>query len=233
MPGPAEPNVRRMSGVRAQIISKEEAGLRLDRWFRRHFPELAHGRLEKLLRTGQIRVDGARAKSGDRLDEGQTVRIPPLPATDTPKPPPTRQANAADRAFLNGLILHADSDILVLDKPAGLAVQGGTGTHRHLDGLLSALSQGDERLRLVHRLDRDTSGVILLARSAAAADRLAQAFRKREPEKVYWAVTAGLPSTLAGTIDLALSKLPGRGVHGAHERVVPVDDDESGAKRAI
>ena len=218
-----------MSGVQTITVTADEAQIRLDRWFKRHYPDLAHGRLEKLLRTGQIRLDGRRAEAGDRVAAGQAVRVPPLgevaPPTERPlHPAPIRPSDAA---MLRNAVLHRDEDVIVIDKPAGLAVQGGTGTERHLDGLLDALRfDAPERPRLVHRLDKDTSGVLVLARSASVAATLAAAFRGKTVRKVYWALTVGVPKPRQGRIDLPLAKLMG----GGGERVVA--DDEDG-KRAI
>ena len=242
-----------MSGeVQSFVVAAEEAELRLDRWFRRHFPALSHGRLEKLLRTGQVRVDGRRAKAGLRLAPGQTVRVPPLGAGETAGAA-SRQAARAPRAlgdkdtrFVQGLVVYRDEDVIVLNKPPGLAVQGGSHTERHLDGLLDALRFGAiERPRLVHRLDKDTSGVLLLGRSAHAAARLAEAFRRKTTRKIYWAITVGVPRPFRGRIDLPIAKLPGRpGAHdapsyasrkeaarrAAGERMAP---DEEEGKRAV
>lgn len=194
-------------------VAPAEAGMRLDRWFRTHYPGLGHGALEKLLRTGQVRVDGRRAKASLRVEAGMAIRVPPLPETPPIRkrrdaPPPTRaEAEALDRR-----ILHRDADVIVIDKPAGLAVQGGTGTRRHLDAMLDALRFGaPERPRLVHRLDKDTSGVLVLARTRAAARFLAAAFRGRGTRKLYLAVTAGSPKPRRGRIALALAKGGGRG----------------------
>ena len=211
--------------VRHLRVAEGEGELRLDRWFRRHFPELSHVRLQKLLRTGQVRVDGRRARAGDRLEPGQEVRVPPLgePAPAAPavrRPPPVSERDAA---MLRGLVLYRDADVIAIDKPAGLAVQGGTGTTRHLDAMLDALRfDAPERPRLIHRLDRDTSGVLLLARSAAAADRLQRIFRTRDVKKIYWALTVGVPKPPFGRIDLPLAK---GGAAGA-EKVGP--DPEEG-----
>jgi 23S rRNA pseudouridine955/2504/2580 synthase len=209
-------------------VEPAEGEIRLDRWFKRHFPTLPHGRLEKLLRTGQIRVDGKRAKANLRLAPGQVVRVPPLDAVapTLPRPQAARARPADDKlsADLRGRVLYRDRDALVIDKPAGLAVQGGTSTEVHLDGLLDALRfDAAERPRLVHRLDKDTSGVLVLARSAAAASRLTEAFRRREARKIYWAAVVGVPKLLEGRIDLALSKQGG----GHGERVRP---DEEGLR---
>lgn len=212
----------------AQLIqvSTDEADIRLDRWFRRHFPGVQHGRLEKLLRTGQVRVDGKRAKANHRLAQGETIRIPPgieQGASERAERPPVRDADAR---FVQGLVIHRDRDVIAINKPPGLAVQGGTGTTRHLDGMLDALRfDAEERPRLVHRLDRDTSGVMLLARSARAAAQLSEAFRGKSARKIYWALVAGVPRPLQGKIDLALAKEGGP----AGERVAADDD----GKRAI
>lgn len=196
-------------------VEAADDGIRLDRWFKRYFPALAHGRLEKLLRTGQVRVDGRRAKSRLRLAEGQEIRVPPLGAGETAlheslqRPKPAVQPE--DARALRARVLHRDDLVIALDKPAGLAVQGGTKTHRHLDAMLEALRFGSKhRPHLVHRLDKDTSGVILIARDAAAAAKLGAAFRTRTARKIYWAVVAGVPRPAAGMLDLALAKQPGR-----------------------
>lgn len=199
-----------MTSVQSLTVADGEGELRLDRWFKRHFPELSHGRLEKLLRTGQVRVDGKRATAGARLAPGQVIRVPPLVPT-TPKPEP-RPIDEREAAALRRLVLHRDDDVIALDKPAGLAVQGGTGTPHHLDAMLDALRfDADERPRLVHRLDRDTSGVLLLARTAAVAAHLAETFRDKESEKVYWAVVVGVPAPRYGRIDRSMAKRRGHG----------------------
>jgi 23S rRNA pseudouridine955/2504/2580 synthase len=204
-------------------VDGRDGSLRLDRWFKRHYPGLAHGHLEKLLRTGRIRVDGKRAKAGDRIGPGQAIRVPPLsevalPVRHTPHPP-----RPSDEAMLRAAILHRDEAIIVLNKPPGLAVQGGTATERHLDGLLDGLRYGnEERPRLVHRLDKETSGILVIASTVAAAAFLTRAFREKTTRKTYWAVVVGLPKPQQGRIDLALTKTPGRG----GERVRP--DSEEG-----
>ena len=206
-----------MSEVTQLAVVADEAGLRLDRWFKRRFPDLPHGRLERLLRTGQVRVDGARAKSGLRLEAGQRVRVPPLQAPPPAREQPPPAASEAEAADLRARVLYRDGEILALDKPAGLAVQGGSGQQRHLDGLLDALRfDAAERPRLVHRLDQDTSGVLLLARTSAAARRLTEAFRLGEVDKLYWAIVVGAPEPPRGRIDAALAK---RGQPGG-ERVM-------------
>jgi 23S rRNA pseudouridine955/2504/2580 synthase len=195
--------------VQTLTVNDDEDGLRLDRWFRRHYPGLSHGRLEKLLRTGQVRLNGARVKAGARLMPGQNVRVPPFDIeTMRQKPPPTPVDKLQAKA-LQALVLHRDSDILAINKPPGLAVQGGSKVTRHLDGMLDALTfDAKERPRLMHRLDKDTSGVLLLGRSASSAAKLAAAFRIHEARKIYWALVVGVPRPRSGRMDLALSKLP-------------------------
>ena len=201
-------------------VAADEDGLRLDRWFRRHYPGLPHGRLEKLLRTGQVRVEGRRAKSNFRLAAGQTIRVPPLGEARPTRDEGSAKVSPGDARMLAERILYKDDHVIVLDKPAGLAVQGGSGTRRHLDGMLDALRFGAERPKLVHRLDRDTSGVLVLARSAGAAAKLAAAFRSRAARKVYWAAVMGTPHPLDGRIDIPLAKETGPG----GERVAAGED---------
>ena len=222
-----------MTGVTQRKIKPDEEGQRLDRWFARHFPQVTHGRLERLLRTGQVRVDGARVKASHRVAGGETIRVPPLPVTverTAEKTAPT--ITAKDRAFIESLVIHRDADVIVLNKPAGLAVQGGTKTERHVDGLLPGLvSPGAERPRLVHRLDRDTSGVLVVAANARAAAALAQAFRARDTRKIYWALTKGLPQPRGGKIDAALIK---RAAADGRERVrVAFEDEDEDVKSAV
>src|SRR5579863_1401367 len=198
------------SAVKTEHVAEADGAIRLDRWFRRHYPTLGHGALEKLLRTGQVRVDGRRAKAADRLVPGQAIRVPPLGEEAAAAPQAPRPVRPQDAAMLRGAVLYRDDDLIVLDKPVGLAVQGGSGNERHLDGLLDALRFGaGERPRLVHRLDKETSGVLVIARTARAAAFLARAFRARATRKLYWALAAGLPKPPQGRIDLALVKLPG------------------------
>jgi 23S rRNA pseudouridine955/2504/2580 synthase len=213
-----------VSGVVTVSVDADEADLRLDRWFKRRFPHLGHGRLEKLLRTGQVRVDGRRVQSSTRLKPGQKVRVPPLGEAPPPQIANRPAVSERDARSLQQAVLYKDADVLAINKPAGLAVQGGTGLDRHLDAMLDALRFGSpERPRLVHRLDRDTSGVLLLARHVRAARELAEAFRRKDCRKVYWAVVVGVPKPAAGRIDLPLSKLPGR----AGERMAPDDEGKN------
>jgi 23S rRNA pseudouridine955/2504/2580 synthase len=214
-------------GVQQFEIGPEESEQRLDRWFKRHFPGLTHIRLEKLLRTGQIRVGGGRVKAAHRLSVGDIVRVPPLQAeaegitTTRPKPVP-KPLTPHQVAELQALVIHRDAEVMAINKPHGLAVQGGTNTVQHLDGMLDALRfDGVERPRLVHRLDKDTSGVLLLARTAKAAQWLTRAFREKTAHKIYWALVAGVPRPHKGRIDLAIAK----GQAGAREKVVPDEED--------
>jgi 23S rRNA pseudouridine955/2504/2580 synthase len=208
-------------------VAGEDGSIRLDRWFKRHYPGLGHGRLEKLLRTGRIRVDGKRARAGDHVIPGQAIRIPALEEMTAPIPQGSRQASPSDAAMLQDAVLHRDDAVIVLNKPPGLPVQGGSGTERHLDGLLDALRFGlDVRPRLVHRLDKETSGVLVIARTVVAAAFLTRAFREKTTRKTYWAIVVGLPKLRQGRIDLALAKLPGR--EGERVRA----DAEAG-KRAV
>jgi 23S rRNA pseudouridine955/2504/2580 synthase len=203
-------------------VGDADGTLRLDRWFRRHYPGLGHGHLEKLLRTGKVRVDGKKAKAGDRVSPGMAIRVPPLDDNgSTPSSERGPRSRPQDEALLRDLIIHRDDHAIVINKPTGLAVQGGSDTTRHVDGLLDGLRFGnEERPRLVHRLDKDTSGLLLIARTAAAAAFFTRAFRDRTTRKVYWAIVAGLPNPRQGKIDLALAKGPGRG----GERVRADDD---------
>ena len=218
-----------MSGVATLEIAPEDGDQRLDRWFRRHYPALGHGRLEKLLRTGQIRVNGKRARAGTRLEPGDRVRVPPMPegAEERERRRPAPPLTDADADMVRAVVIYRDGDVIALNKPPGLSVQGGSHVARHLDGMLAALRfDGAETPRLVHRLDRDTSGVLLLARHATAARKLTALFRTREVRKLYWALVTGVPKPAQGRIDAPLAK---RQV-GAGERVVATAD---GGQRAI
>lgn len=197
-----------------RIVAAEEAEIRLDRWFRRHFPGLTQGAIERLCRTGQVRVDGRRAVAATRLAAGQEVRIPPLPLGPPLGPqvvqPRATPPNPKEARALAERILYRDDWILVLDKPTGLPVQGGPGIVRHLDAMLETFrDDAPERPRLVHRLDRDTAGVLVLARSAAAAAKLAASFRGRDVVKTYWAIVVGRPLPPSGRIDVKLVRTQG------------------------
>jgi 23S rRNA pseudouridine955/2504/2580 synthase len=216
--------------VATRAVTDDEADIRLDRWFRRHFPAVPQSAIQKLCRTGQIRVDGRRAEAATRLAPGQAVRVPPLPDAARPDAPPPMPVDPGARRDLERMVLFRDQHLMLLNKPPGLAVQGGPGITRHLDGMLDLLRFGEpHRPRLVHRLDRDTSGVLLLARTPGVAARLAALFRGREIEKTYWAVVVGRPLPVEGRIDLPLKRIGGaRG-----ERTAPAERDDKDAARAI
>jgi 23S rRNA pseudouridine955/2504/2580 synthase len=202
-----------MNEVRRHVVSAEEAGMRLDRWFKLHFPQVTFAYLNKLTRTGQVRVDGARAKTNTRLEADQEIRVPPLafdtrPA-DTPKAD-VKPLTPQERRLFDSMVLFEDRDIFVLDKPSGLAVQGGSRTHHHLDGLLMGLgAELGERPLLVHRLDRDTSGIIVIAKRRSIAAALGKLFATRAVKKTYWAVVKGVPKPAQGRIEVALIKAKG------------------------
>jgi 23S rRNA pseudouridine955/2504/2580 synthase len=196
--------------VTLRTVTEDEGEARLDRWLKRHYPQLTQGAVEKLCRTGQVRVDGGRARASDRVAPGMVVRIPPLP--DAPPPPrPAEGPTAADAAMIQAAVLWKDQHLIVLNKPPGLPSQGGSGQGaRHVDGLTPALKFGyKERPKLVHRLDKDTSGILLLARTDRVARRLTEAFRDRATRKIYWAAVAGVPRPRMGTIRYGLVKAPG------------------------
>ena len=205
-----------MSRVQHLVVTEGEADQRLDRWFRAHFPGVSHGQLEKLLRKGDIRVDKKRSKASDRREAGQTVRVPPLPddiyKSDAARPGGQEKTVArlteADIAEIRGMILHMDDEVIILNKPAGLPTQGGSGQSRHIDGLLEGVRfDYPEKPRLVHRLDKDTSGVLVIGRTRQAAKHLAEAFKKRTTRKIYWALLAGVPKPREGTISYNLTKI--------------------------
>ena len=217
-----------MSAATVQV-SHDEDGIRLDRWFKRRYLALTHGRLEKLLRTGQVRLDGKRAKAADRVAMGQEVRVPPQvvsePVEEKPRPAPVRDTGGTS---LQDLILYMDKSVIVLNKPSGLATQGGSGLTRHIDGMLDQLAfEKNQRPRLVHRLDRDTSGVLVIARTVPAAASLAKSLAHRDASKVYWALTRGVPKQKRGTIKAALAK---EGARGAQRMAIADHED---AKYAI
>ncbi len=210
-------------------IPEAGAEMRLDRFLRRAVPGLTQGTLQKLLRTGKIRLNGARAEANTRLAGGDVLSLPAL-ETAAPRPRQRVEMDPARLRELEGMILYQDASVIVLNKPAGLPVQGGAGIAVHVDGMLDALQgSGAERPRLVHRLDRDTSGLLVIARTGQAARGLAAAFRGREVEKTYWALLAGLPEPLEGRIDLPLKRIP----LGATARAAPAGRKDEDAQKAI
>ena len=200
--------------VEALHVADSEADMRLDRWFRVHFPEVGYTYLQKLLRSGQVRVDKKRAQANDRLAAGAEIRVPAIvrqPKASKPGLQPPPGVSKGDRDAIERMILFEDEYVLVLNKPFGLAVQGGTGTKKHIDGMLAGMSDrfGGERPRLVHRLDRDTTGVLLVAKTREAAARLGRIFQTRSAAKTYWALVKGLPKPPQGKVEAALVKAAG------------------------
>ena len=227
MPNPQSTSAEQVRQLR---VSEEDDGIRLDRWFRRNLPEIGFGQISRWARTGQLRLDGKRAAPGDRILAGQIVRVPPQ-GEEAPAPKrkaPARAKLSADEiAFVRSLVIHEDKAAIVVDKPPGLATQGGTKTHDHLDRLLDGLAEGDApRPKLVHRLDKDTSGVLLLARTPRAAAFFGKAFAGRTARKIYWAIVIGVPPIADGMIELPLAKQPGTGGEKMH-----VDEEEGLAAR--
>lgn len=227
-----------MSGVQTIAVAPDEADQRLDRWFRRRFPHVTQGRIEKMCRKGEIRVDGGRVKPATRLRAGQAVRLPPLPEPGEVSSKPKPSVSDADAEMIRACVLYRDDQIIAINKPPGLPTQGGSKQTRHVDGLAEALRFGlDEKPRLVHRLDKDTSGVLILARSRAVAGALTAAFRARETRKIYWAAVAGQPMPPIGTIRYGLVKAPGHGAQGEAEKMLCIHPDAvdgtPGAKRAV
>ena len=214
--------------VKTLYVAEAEDGIRLDRWFKRRWPHLSHIQIEKLARSGQIRVDGGRIKPQDRLTAGAAVRVPPIPDPVERTPGDRPKLTDRDAAYARSLVLYEDELVIALNKPHGLAVQGGTKTTKHVDRLLSAWGEGMERPRLVHRLDRDTSGVLLLGKGPEAAKRLSGAFARRQAKKTYWAIVIGNPKPTAGQIDMALKK---SGIND-FEMMRPADPREHGAEPA-
>ncbi|MEQ1687356.1 MAG: RluA family pseudouridine synthase [Sphingopyxis sp.] len=200
------------------IVAADDDGIRLDRWFKRHKGDVTHALLARWLRTGLVRLDGAKSDPAARIAVGQVLRVPHVSATSPAPRPRNRKPLTEDEvAQANAMLIHRDADALVFNKPPGLATQGGTGTTAHVDGLLDAFFDEDKgRPRLVHRLDKDTSGVLLVARSAGAAAKFSRSFAGRSARKTYWAIVCGVPALDEGQIDLALSKQPGSGGEKMH-----------------
>ncbi|MBE1282897.1 MAG: RluA family pseudouridine synthase [Rhodobacteraceae bacterium] len=226
-----------MSRVQQITIGADDAGQRIDRWLRRIYPHVSQGRIEKMCRKGELRLDGGRVKASTRVEEGQTVRVPPLPDKDHTPEVREHRISDADAKMIQGCVIYKDDHIIALNKPPGLPVQGGSGQTKHVDGLGAALRFGlEENPRLVHRLDKDTSGVLLLARTRPAATALTAAFRHRNTHKIYWAVVAGVPTPYLGEIKAGLVKAPGHGSKGEGEKMICVHPrdiaDTPGAKRA-
>lgn len=208
-------------------VSNSDDGQRLDRWLKKHFPVLSFGQMQKILRTGQVRVDGKRAKGDTRLAEGQIIRIPPQVAA----PPKTaRGLVKKDEDFIRSLVIYQDEYFIALNKPAGIATQGGSKVTKHIDGLLAGLANDDgEKPHLVHRLDKDTSGILLLAKSPKAARAAGDIFKDRSIRKYYWAITSPAPLEHEGKVRSVIAKVEGAG----GERMMAVDDDNPDGKMAL
>ena len=216
-----------MSDIRTFTVSEDDDGIRLDRWFKRHMPEVSFNIVSRWARTGQLRLAGKRAVPGDRVEAGQEIRVPPLEAAParTSRPQPRRETLTEDeQQFVRDMVIYEDPGAFVLNKPPGLATQGGTKTNQHLDRLLDGLADERGRPKLVHRLDKDTSGALLVARTARSAGHFAKAFSGRTARKVYWAIIVGVPDAEEGVIDAPLAKQPGTGgekMHVDHEEGLP------------
>ena len=221
-----------MAGVEQITVEAGEAGMRLDRWFKAHYPGLGFVQLQKLLRSGQVRIDGGRAKADTRVEPGQVIRIPPI-GTDragAASLTPRGMRGQDDGELLSQMLLYEDPKVFVFNKPAGLAVQGGSGVVRHVDAMLEAWrNRKGEKPRLVHRLDRDTSGVLVVARTRLAAMKLTEAFRQRETKKTYWALVKGVPQKREDRISSWLVKEP----TPDGDRVRVARHGEAGADHAV
>ncbi len=226
-----------MSQVQFITVGEDDGDQRLDRWLRRQFPDLSQVKIEKMCRKGELRVDKGRVKPATRVETGQTVRVPPI-TNDGPRQEfYKRRVSDADTKMIQNCVIYRDDHIIALNKPPGLPVQGGSKQTRHVDGLSEALTFGlEDNPRLVHRLDKDTSGVLILGRSRKATVALTEAFRHRATRKIYWAAVAGAPSPKSGTIKFGLVKAPGHGSRGEGEKMHCLHPDEvrltEGAKRA-
>ncbi|MFD1341049.1 RluA family pseudouridine synthase [Litorisediminicola beolgyonensis] len=226
-----------MSRVQMITVGPGDGDQRLDRWLKRLFPHLAQSRIEKMCRKGELRVDGGRVKSAHRLQVGEQVRIPPIPEPGQVASQPKPSVSTQDASMIQSCVLFRDDHMIALNKPPGLPTQGGSKQTRHVDGMAEALRFGfDEAPRLVHRLDKDTSGVLLLARTRQVAADLSRAFRARDTRKIYWAAVAGVPAPAMGTIRFGLVKAPGHGKGGENEKMRCIHPDAvaatEGAKNA-
>ena len=208
-PGPEDPMSDK---VRQFTVQKDDNDVRLDRWFKRHLPQIGFATISRWARTGQIRIDGKRADPADRLVTGQVLRVPPGGITpERTGPVPRKELTEEQLNRAEAMVIHRDRAAIVLNKEPGLATQGGTGTHEHVDQLLDAFSPSGPRPRLVHRLDKDTSGVLLIAATPGSAAYFSKRFSGRSARKIYWALVAGVPDIYDGVIELPLAKQPGSG----------------------
>jgi 23S rRNA pseudouridine955/2504/2580 synthase len=208
-----------VSEIRTFTVVDDDDGIRLDRWFKRHLPEVSFNIVSRWARTGQLRLAGKRAVPGDRIEAGQEIRVPPLdsaPARPARAQPRRDPLTEDEEQFVREMVIYKDASAFVLNKPPGLATQGGTKTTQHLDRLLDGLAGDDGRPKLVHRLDKDTSGALLVARSARSAGHFAKAFSGRTARKIYWALVVGDVGPNEGEIDAPLAKQPGTGGEKMH-----------------
>ena len=226
-----------LAKVQSIIVTPDEDGMRIDRFLSARFPGLAFARVQSMIRKGELRLDGGRIKAYAKVAKGQTVRVPPLRLDDDGGPRPTSNGGAGagnkNRDFIKAITLFEDDDVLVLNKPMGLAVQGGSGTERHIDGMLEAITAKDgQRARLVHRLDKDTSGCLLIAKTRFVAAALAKTFQTRAAQKTYWALVAGVPKVRQGRVSTYLAKdEEAQAVHEAKMKVAEHGDE--GAQHAL
>lgn len=219
------------TGVQQLVVTPDENEMRIDRFLEARFPQLSFSHIQRIVRKGELRVNGKRADSKDRLEAGQTVRIPPLKLEQAAERPRSAKADADTIGFLRSITLYEDDDVMVLNKPAGLAVQGGSGTTRHVDGLLDALTGKDgQKPRLVHRLDKDTAGCLVIAKSRFAAATLAKTFRSRSARKVYWALVAGVPRVRQGRISTYLAR---EEAYDGDQRMAIAEHGGEGAMHAV
>ena len=217
LPPPSPPARRRSGPVSDHRVAADDDGIRLDRWFKRHRPDVPHALLQRWARTGAVRIDGAKAGTDSRLAAGQMLTVPMMSAPAARQPRARKPLSPEQVALAEGMVIHKDAAAIVFNKPPGLATQGGSGTTEHVDGLLDAFADDrGTRPRLVHRLDNDTSGVLLVARTPGSAARFSKSFAGRSARKTYWAIITGVPSIEEGQIDLALAKQPGSGGEKMH-----------------
>jgi 23S rRNA pseudouridine955/2504/2580 synthase len=219
------------TGVQTLVVEPDESEMRVDRFLVARFPQLAFTHIQRIVRKGELRIDGKRAKPNDRLEAGQKVRIPPLKLEQQKPVGRNTGRDQDDQDFLRSITLYEDKDVLILNKPMGLAVQGGSGTKRHVDGLLEALTdEQGQKPRLVHRLDKDTAGCLVVAKTRFAASTMAKSFRSRVTRKIYWALVVGVPRVRQGRISTYLAKEEG-GEGDSRMRVAKHGDD--GASHAL
>jgi 23S rRNA pseudouridine955/2504/2580 synthase len=216
-----------VSGVQILDVTQDEAGMRVDRFLTSRFPMLPHSHIQRIVRSGELRVDGKRVKANDRIAPEQKVRVPPL-TLESPRPQGTSTIATNDaEKFLSSITLYEDDDVMVINKPYGLAVQGGSGTTRHIDGMLEALTDmSGQRPRLVHRIDKDTAGCLVIAKTRTAASNLAKSFRTRAARKIYWALVYAVPRVKQGRISTYLAK-ESLGPNDSKMKVSKHGDDDS------